>query len=389
MSATEFDAQRFREALGHYPTGVAVITGIGEDGEPAGMVVGSFTSVSLEPPLVGFLPMKSSGSFARMRTGTRFAVNVLGADQEELCNLFASRAPDKFAGVDWRPSPCGAPLLPDVVAWIECEYADIVDAGDHYFVLGAVTAMDIPRPALPLLFFQGGYGRFSPASLMALGEPSVFGAVRLAERIRTGLETVAAEFRADCSVIADVSGEVVFVSNAQGSADLGFITVGARIPLLAPFGAAFFVDRDQTDVDAWIARAPLPDDDLRAGCLADLDTIRRRGFSVALRSRARADTHTFERAVAAYTGGRALPAQERQLRRELSAMLATSEPEIEPADSYDVHSITVPITPTPGQPRVALRLSHLPRPATGVQVLSWAQRLLALAAEAGEAGQDG
>ena len=80
-----FSASEFRETLGHYPTGVAVVTAVAGDGGPAGMVVGSFTSVSLDPPLVAFLPTKDSGSWARLATADRFCVNVLAADQEDLC----------------------------------------------------------------------------------------------------------------------------------------------------------------------------------------------------------------------------------------------------------------------------------------------------------------
>src|SRR5688500_6975087 len=104
------DPVAFRETLGHYPTGVAVVTGIDAEGAAAGMVVGSFTSVSLDPPLVAFLPTRESGSFARLRTGTTFGVNVLASDQEPTCRRFASRIPDKFEGVSWTPAPGGAPI---------------------------------------------------------------------------------------------------------------------------------------------------------------------------------------------------------------------------------------------------------------------------------------
>lgn len=381
LDPTTFDGQRFREALGHYPTGVVVITAIADDDTPIGMVIGSFTSVSLDPPLVAFLPMTSSWAFARMRTADSFCVNVLGADQEDLCRVFASRETDKFSGLNWQRSPGGAPILPNVVAWIECRYADIIEAGDHYIVLGAVTAMDIPRPALPLLFFQGGYGRFSPASLMALGEPATFEAVRLAERIRADVEALADQIGVNCSVVADIGDEMVFVSTSDGGEGLGFITVGARLPLMAPVGAAFFVDRPAAEVDAWIARSALPAEGLRESALADIAVVTDRGFSVALRE-GRTDTGAFERAVAAYTGGRALPAEERRLRQELAGMLHTTEPDIDPHRHYEIHSVTVPIPHRTGEPRVALRLAHLPPQVTGTQVLDWVRRVQRIAATA-------
>src|ERR1700704_4437262 len=100
-SSTGIDARHFRNVLGNYPTGVVVITAIDQAGAPAGMAVGSFTSVSLDPPLVAFLPDKSSTSFPKIRTAASFCVTVLAADQEDVCRAFATRGGDKFAGVKW------------------------------------------------------------------------------------------------------------------------------------------------------------------------------------------------------------------------------------------------------------------------------------------------
>lgn len=147
----------FRRILGHYPTGVCIITSIDADDVPLGMVVGSFTSVSLDPPLVGFLPMTSSESWRRIGATGRFCVNVLSARQEMLCRTFASRTPDKYEGVDYRLSPGGLPILDGAIAWIECSIHAEHEAGDHLIVLGAVRALDVDRPETPLLFFKGDY----------------------------------------------------------------------------------------------------------------------------------------------------------------------------------------------------------------------------------------
>ena len=135
-SEPAIEPRHFRETLGHYPTGVAVVTAVTEENGPVGMVVGSFTSVSLDPPLVAFMPQKTSGTFELLRTATSFCVNVLSADQERLCRRFATSGADKFDGVTWEPAPSGAPVLSDVVAWIDCSYESIVEAGDHYIVVG-------------------------------------------------------------------------------------------------------------------------------------------------------------------------------------------------------------------------------------------------------------
>ena len=106
----------FRQVLGQYPTGVSVVTAVAADGTPAALTVGSFTSVSLDPPLVAFLPAKQSTSWPKIQAAGRFCVNILAAGQEPLCRVFAAKAVDKFAGVGWRPAPSGAPVLDGVVA---------------------------------------------------------------------------------------------------------------------------------------------------------------------------------------------------------------------------------------------------------------------------------
>lgn len=156
------DSAAFRRILGHYPTGVCVVTSMQEDGSSFGMAVGSFTSVSLDPPLVGFFPDKSSTSWPRIERTGRFCVNILADDQESICRRFASRVENKFEGVSHRFSSAGLPILDDVVAWIDCTLYGVHEAGDHFIVLGEVHSMDVERNARPLLFFQGGYGQFAP-----------------------------------------------------------------------------------------------------------------------------------------------------------------------------------------------------------------------------------
>lgn len=121
-SATvEIEPERFRQVLGHYPTGVAIATAMGDDGVPAGMAVGSFTSVSLDPPLVGFMPDKRSTSFPKIRAAGSFCINVLAQDQEPACRAFAARSGDKYAESTWHPAGSGSPILDGAVAWIDCD----------------------------------------------------------------------------------------------------------------------------------------------------------------------------------------------------------------------------------------------------------------------------
>jgi 3-hydroxy-9,10-secoandrosta-1,3,5(10)-triene-9,17-dione monooxygenase reductase component len=160
VSETTIEAAQFRQVLGAYPTGVAIITAFDETGAPAGMVVGTFTSVSLDPPLVGFLPDKGSTSWPRIEAAGRFCVNVLGSDQQQLCRQVAGKG-DKFAGVALATSDHGLPVIADCLAVIECALHSVSEAGDHWFVIGKVLGMAVPREGDPMLFHRGRYGGFA------------------------------------------------------------------------------------------------------------------------------------------------------------------------------------------------------------------------------------
>lgn len=151
------DPQLFRSVLGAYPTGVAVITAVDADGRRHGLVVGSFTSISLDPPLVGFFPDVRSSSWARIAQVGRFCVNVLGSDQLDLCRRFAARADDKFADLAHGHTPSGQPLLENAIAWIDCVTERVETIGDHYLVVGAAEALGKREAGTPLLFFRGQY----------------------------------------------------------------------------------------------------------------------------------------------------------------------------------------------------------------------------------------
>jgi flavin reductase (DIM6/NTAB) family NADH-FMN oxidoreductase RutF len=155
------DTARYRQVLGHYPTGVVVVTGR-DRGAAAGLAIGSFTSLSLEPPLVLFCVAKTSSSWPPIRDHGTFCANVLAEDQEHVARLFSTRGIDRFTGLGWHAAPGGSPILEGVLAWIECRIERIEEGGDHWIVVGLVTALDVLREAPPLVFFRGGYGRYTP-----------------------------------------------------------------------------------------------------------------------------------------------------------------------------------------------------------------------------------
>jgi flavin reductase (DIM6/NTAB) family NADH-FMN oxidoreductase RutF len=159
------DAKHFRQVLGHFPTGVTIVTGLAGD-VPAGFTIGSFTSVSLNPPLVGFLPQIESDTWEAMAPAGKFCVNVLRDTQASLCWRFAKSGvgDGRFDEVEWTMSPTGCPILAGVIAWIDCTVENIAQFGDHYFVVGRVVDLyHDSEPHTPLVFYKGALGGFLAA----------------------------------------------------------------------------------------------------------------------------------------------------------------------------------------------------------------------------------
>jgi 3-hydroxy-9,10-secoandrosta-1,3,5(10)-triene-9,17-dione monooxygenase reductase component len=166
MSAepSDFDGAHFRAVLGHFPTGVTIVTGL-DEGAPIGFTIGSFTSISLDPPLVGFFAMNDSDTWLAMAGTGGFCVNVLRNTQADLCWRFAQQGNEdqRFDGLAWRPAPVtGSPIIDGVGAWIDCVIERTVVLGDHELVVGAVRALDHHAEThLPLVFYRGALGGFA------------------------------------------------------------------------------------------------------------------------------------------------------------------------------------------------------------------------------------
>jgi 3-hydroxy-9,10-secoandrosta-1,3,5(10)-triene-9,17-dione monooxygenase reductase component len=153
------DPATYRTVLGHFATGVALITAV--DGEePVGMACNSFTSVSLEPPLVLFCAATSSTTWPRIQRAGKWAANFLAEDGEETCRLFAQKGADRFAHVAYNIGRSGSPVLDHALAFVDCETVAEHDAGDHIIVVGQVLELGYASEGKPLLFYRGGYGRY-------------------------------------------------------------------------------------------------------------------------------------------------------------------------------------------------------------------------------------
>jgi flavin reductase (DIM6/NTAB) family NADH-FMN oxidoreductase RutF len=155
-------AAEFRRVLGHYATGVTVVSSVDGDGTVWGLTANAVSSVSLDPPLVLICIDREADTHRAIEASDAFAISVLDEDGERLARRFADAPVEtKFEGIAYREEVTGAPVLDDALAWVDCRLWATYDGGDHSIFVGEVVAADA-REGPPLLYFRGGYGRLSP-----------------------------------------------------------------------------------------------------------------------------------------------------------------------------------------------------------------------------------
>jgi flavin reductase (DIM6/NTAB) family NADH-FMN oxidoreductase RutF len=373
-SPVGFDDDQFRHVLGNYPTGVTVVTAVGPDGDPVGMAVGSFTSVSLDPPMVAFLPTKKSSSFPRIKAARSFCINILSFDQEDLCRKFAVSGGDKFAGVAWRPAPSGAPIIDGSVAWIDCIHEQIFETGDHYIAVGKVTSLEVSNPTSPLIFFRGGYGKFAPKSIVVSGQSRMVDQIRLTELIRTDMEHLADSLGVQCVAVGADVGQLVVLGSAGSPAGRRVpARLGNRMPLVPPVGGLFLAWCGRDDVEAWLKEGI---DDKRDNYERLLRTIRSREWSVAMSS----DNHRrLEDAIGKDTGFQTDEDLEDGIRELTLSVSDQYEPvTIEPDRPYDVTLLSAPIFDALGRVTLTVGLWGLPSPIHGADLCRYADLLVGI-----------
>ena len=152
-----FSSTEFRTALGMFATGVTIVTARASDGTLVGLTANSFNSVSLMPPLVLWSLSQAAASMDAFRTGSHYAINILGADQQALAQRFATRGIDRFAEVDFAQGVSGAPLLSGAVATFECFNRSRYVEGDHVIFVGEVERCSHRAGAAPLLYHGGKF----------------------------------------------------------------------------------------------------------------------------------------------------------------------------------------------------------------------------------------
>jgi len=325
----------FRQVLGQYPTGVCVVTAIHPDGEAVGMTIGSFSSVSLDPPLVGFMPERTSSSWARLREcGSEFCVNILSEGQEEIGRIIAARKRNKFDGLSWRRSPAGLPVLTDSCAFIDCAVQDVFHAGDHDIVIGRVLDLGVERPFLPLLFFRGGYGSFTPLTISAR-DTDLVEQLRLVDIVKPVMENLADKLQSEVTVITRVRHELVVIATV-GRAKTAVVPtrVGQRVPFMPPLGGVHAAWADEEEQSVWLSRLP---EGLHQDAYGKvLRLIRERGYSFGLGHAANA---ALETAITPDRGSVGLRVD--QAVRGVLGLYNTKA--LDSARQHEFHSVTAPV----------------------------------------------
>ena len=176
MTVAALDPRALRDAFGAFPTGVTVVTTCDETGRPVGFTANSFTSVSLDPPLLLVCLAKTSRNHATMTGTTHFAINVLSETQKDVSNTFARPVEDRFASVVWSKGSAGCPIFADVAAWFECAMEEVIDAGDHVILMGRVISFD-NSGRNGLGYARGGY--FTPILASKAASAAVEGNIQL------------------------------------------------------------------------------------------------------------------------------------------------------------------------------------------------------------------
>lgn len=353
------DGSYFRGVLGNFPTGVVAITALDADQQPVGMTVGTFASVSLDPPLVAFLPQTTSTTWPKIQRAGRFAVNILGEHQEAVCRALSSKGGDKFSTVHWWQGKGGAPLIESAVGWIECEIDAVHSAGDHLIVVGKVLDLETADDAgLPLLFFRGGYGRFSPLSFSAW-DAGLQTVVRYADLARPFLESVVDKAGAlECAAAAIVDDSLVLIATASSAEGSRLLSprVGKRVPFHPPLGVHFIARSPEESVRSrWFAAAESRGPDFVRALQEQVEQVETLGYTEHVGEDWQAGLHEVEQA-----GDYGLTDEETRARQ--IAVLDSLEPAfVAPTDSW-FRTINVPVVGSDGA--VSMVLSVVVREST-------------------------
>lgn len=371
------NAAWFRYVLGQYPTGVTLITATPDEGDdPAGMVVGTFSSVSLDPPLVSFMPDVRSTSWPKIRAAGSFCANILTAGQQDVCRAFSRKAADRFTASSWADTPSGSPRLEGAAAWVDCEIVDVIRAGDHDIVIGRVNALGVgSSKELPLLFLRGGYGSFSIPSIFSPAT-ALTRHVKAADAARPEIESLAQELRLEVLVSGVVDDSVVVLTAAGVDSSPGGSPsrVGVSFGLAAPLAPLHVAWAGEGAEARWITNAREVVGDIDPDLAhAELMNVRQAGYAVSVDVGAAAE---FERMVQV-PSDTAAPDLSGVLPKLLAHMAASGPPSID--DPSGVTSLHAPVFDPEGRVAVTLTLNGFSGSETALHIADCRDRLLSAA----------
>ncbi|WP_285320379.1 flavin reductase family protein [Pseudarthrobacter sp. lyk4-40-TYG-27] len=371
----------FRYVLGQYPTGVTLITSA-HGGDTAGMVVGTFSSVSLDPPLVAFMPDVRSTSWPKIQEAGSFCANILTAGQQDVCRAFSRKAEDRFSANSWGDTPSGSPRLEGAAAWIDCDIENVIRAGDHDIVVGRVKALGVGESKdLPLLFLRGGYGSFSIPSIVSPAT-ALTRHVKVADAARPEIEALADDLELEVLVSGVVDDSVVVLTAAGvGSSPSGAPSrVGVSFGLAAPLAPLHVAWAGEAAESRWIANARDVVGHVEPEVArAELQQVRDVGYAV---SAGAATAAEFERMVVV-PSDTAAPDLSGVLPRLLERTATTGPASID--DPAGVTSLHAPVFDSSGQVAVTLTLNGFAGTESAAHLARCRDRLLAAAAAVTEA----
>jgi hypothetical protein len=335
------------------------------------------------------MPTLESQTYARLRESESFCINVLAHDQQSLCRTLSQRDPDKFDRLEWAPSRFGAPLLAGAVAQIHCRRSQEIEAGDHLIVLCKVDDIEISRPVTPLLFFQGGYGGFSPVGLAAYVDADLISAVRVAEQARPQLTRLADELGCSAAALVLVNDhDQTIGASAYGGRTLANERLGVRIPLIPPLGEGA-VAWSESYSERWLSRIFPQDPAVLENYRARLARVRESGYAVSIIPTGReAEFRALGEALHEYGLGHLTPARDRAVRSVFAQSADFFTAEIPADETVHVESIVVPVfdpTAEAGTPSgIVLRLGDLPTGTSPETLRGWTAAAQQAAAELGK-----
>lgn len=374
----EQQSRWWRTIMGEYPTGVAIITSVDDDGKPQGMVVNTFASVSMDPPLISYMPMKSSHTYQAIADTKNFRVTILGAGHENLCRSFVRSPETRFTVGNWELDDEGIPYLKDAVIQFDCTQHDVVEAGDHDIVIGRVRDLGYGdgTHGMPLLFLKGGYGSFTMPRLEF--RPQHLGShLRVADQMADAIQRLAEEqgvMVTLCSLNKDTV-VVLGAANLQATHQQA-PAVGATFPLAAPMGVVFAAWSNGSQNQIWRRDGKAMGFEDDALLEAMVKRVQERGYAVSIGPTM---SEEFETIVGD-------PRRNESDLTELWENIVNDYRELDDREDWPAHvsSIQVPVVNTDGNANLALAVSQLPMGMTHEELEKFADRCKAVATQLSE-----